>query len=131
EDHVVMETLPKLRQDASGLANIFLRSSTGGLVPLEALVKVVPGNLPLAVNHQGQFPAATVSFNLAPGVAFSEAQEAIEKTVAQMKMPASLRADFAGTARAATESKSSLWLLVLTAILAVYVVLGVLYESYV
>jgi multidrug efflux pump len=131
EYHVVMESMPKLQEDASGLENIFVRSSTGGLVPLTALVKQVPGNLPLAVNHQGQFPAATVSFNLAPGVAFSQAQDAIGKIVAALKMPASLRADYAGTARAATESKSSLWLLVLTAILAVYVVLGVLYESYV
>jgi multidrug efflux pump subunit AcrB len=113
------------------LDNIFLRSAAGGLVPLTALVREVPGTLPLAINHQGQFPAATVSFNLAPGVALGQAVDAIQAAERKLERPESLRADFAGTARAFSESVASLPLLILTALLAVYVVLGVLYESYV
>jgi hydrophobe/amphiphile efflux-1 (HAE1) family protein len=131
EYRVVMETMPKLQVQASDISSIFLRSSTGGLVPIDALTKPVPGNLPLAVDHQGQFPSATVSFNLSPGVALGQAVEAIHATEARLGMPPSLRADFAGTARAFSESAASLPLLILTALLAVYVVLGVLYESYV
>ncbi len=132
EYHVVLETIPSMQEDASGLSAIFVRSADGtSLVPLDTLTTPVPGVLPLAVNHQGQFPSSTISFNLAPGIALGQAVDALHKKESQLGMPDTLRADFAGTARAFGDSQSSLLLLVLTAILAVYVVLGVLYESYV
>jgi multidrug efflux pump len=132
EYHVVLETIPSMQEDASGLSAIFVRSADGtSLVPLDTLTTPVPGVLPLAVNHQGQFPSSTISFNLAPGIALGQAVDALHKKEGQLGMPDTLRADFAGTARAYGDSQSSLLLLVLTAILAVYVVLGILYESYV
>ncbi|MFT3839180.1 MAG: multidrug efflux RND transporter permease subunit [Myxococcaceae bacterium] len=131
EYRVVMETMPKLQADASGLESIYLRSAQGGLVPLDTLVHQVPGSLPLAINHQGQFPSGTVSFNLAPGIALSDAVEGVKHAQSQLGIPDSLRADFAGTARAYADQQGGLLWLILTALLAVYVVLGMLYESYV
>jgi hydrophobe/amphiphile efflux-1 (HAE1) family protein len=128
---VVMEVVPSLQEDARGLSHLYLRSASGGLVPLDALVTLKAGTLPLAVNHQGQFAATTLSFNLAPGVSLSQATEAIEKVKAEVGLPPGVRAAFTGTARAYGDSQSSQLVLILTALLAVYVVLGILYESYV
>jgi multidrug efflux pump len=101
------------------------------MVPLAAFSRFAPGNAPLAVNHQGQFTATTLSFNLPPGEALSDAVAAIERTMNEIGMPASIHGGFQGTARAFQQSVSTQPLLILAALVAVYIVLGVLYESYV
>ncbi len=128
---VVMEVKPSLQRSPDGLSDLYLRSADGGLVPFDAVTRVEHGVLPTSINHQGQFAATTISFNLAPGVSLGQATEAIDKVKAELNLPPSLRAAFVGTAQAYGESQSSQPLLILTALLAVYVVLGVLYESYV
>jgi hydrophobe/amphiphile efflux-1 (HAE1) family protein len=128
---VVMEVRPELQKDERGLAHLYLRSSGGGLVPLDALVTSRTGSLPLSVNHQGQFASVTLSFNLAPGVSLSQATVAIQKAKAELGLPGGVRAGFQGTAQAYGDSQSTQTLLILFALLVVYVVLGMLYESYV
>jgi multidrug efflux pump len=128
---VVMEVLPALQRDETGIRHLWLRSSTAGLVPLDALVSVGHGSLPLSVNHQGQLASATISFNLAPGVSLSRASSLIDRAKADVGLPASVHAGFSGTAQAYSEQRSSMGVLVIAALFAVYVVLGVLYESYV
>src|SRR6185503_3257744 len=98
--HVVMEVAPRFWQSPDTLKEIYVRSSTGAVVPLSAFTHFEESNTPLAVNHQGQFPSVTLSFNLAPGVALGEAVQAIETTERQMGLPASIRASFQGTAQA-------------------------------
>ncbi|MBL9039524.1 MAG: efflux RND transporter permease subunit, partial [Archangium sp.] len=128
---VVLETTPELQQGPEGLDALFVRTAAGGLVPMSQLGRVVPGSLPLAINHQGQFPALTLSFNLAPNVALGQAVEAIRRAESELGVPASVKAGFQGTAQAYADSLSSQPLLILMALLVVYIVLGVLYESYV
>ena len=101
------------------------------MVPLSAVARFAPGHTPLAVNHQGQFAAATISFNMAPGHALSEAQGEIEAAIRRIDMPATVRGQFAGTALTSQQAQSGLVLLIVAALLAVYIVLGVLYESYI
>jgi multidrug efflux pump len=101
------------------------------MVPLSAFAHFGPGNTPLAVNHQGLFVAATISFNLAPGVSLGEAQQRIEDAVARLDMPATIHGGFQGTARVFEQSLANEPVLIAAALIAVYVVLGVLYESYV
>jgi multidrug efflux pump subunit AcrB len=100
-------------------------------VPLSSFTRFVPGNTPLAVNHQGQFPSVTLSFNLAPGFSLGHAVRAIKNAEQQIGLPASIRASFQGTAQAFQASLSSQPLLILAALITVYIVLGVLYESYI
>jgi len=107
------------------------RSAAGGQVPLSALTRVETSTTPLAINHQGQFPAVTVSFNLASGVSLGEAVRAIDETRQELGLPASIQAGFQGTARAFEASLTSQPLLILAALVTVYIVLGVLYESYI
>jgi multidrug efflux pump subunit AcrB len=128
---VVMEVEPALLSDERGLSHLYLRGAQGGLVPLDALVQVRPGTLPLSVNHQGQFAAVTLSFNLSPGTSLSEVAPAIERAVREAHVPPSVTGGFQGTAQVFAATRSSQWLLIVTALLAVYVVLGILYESYV
>jgi hydrophobe/amphiphile efflux-1 (HAE1) family protein len=128
---VVLEVSPALQQGPEGLASLYVRARDGALVPLSLLGKVQTGSLPLAINHQGQFPSLTLSFNLAPNVALGQAVDAIHKVESELGMPASVKAGFQGTAQAFADSLSSQPLLILMALLAVYIVLGVLYESYV
>ena len=129
--HVVMEVEPQFWQSPEGLKHIYLRSTSGGVVPLSAVARYTPATAPLAVNHQGQFPSVTFSFNLAPGVALSDAVEAINETEASIGMPATIRGSFSGTAQAFQSSLASEPVLIAAALLAVYIVLGILYESYV
>jgi multidrug efflux pump len=129
--HVVMEVEPRYWQSPEGLKEIYLHSSSGGVVPLSAVAHYEPATAPLAVNHQGQFPAVTFSFNLAPGVALSDAVQAINQTEQSIGMPATIHGSFAGTAQAFQTSLASEPLLILAALLAVYIVLGILYESYI
>ena len=129
--HVVMEAAPSFWQQPDTLHDIHVLSSNGQMVPLSAFTSYKTGASALAVNHQGQFPAVTTSFNLAPGVSLGKAVETVEEATRQMGMPASIRGKFAGTAQAFQDSLKSQPLLILAALLAVYIVLGILYESYI
>jgi multidrug efflux pump len=129
--HVVMEVDPQYWQYPDTLRDIYVPSSNGYQVPLSAFTHYEPTTTALAVNHQGQFPAVTISFNLAPGVALGDAVKKIETATRQMGMPGSIQGIFAGTAQAFQESLANEPLLILAALATVYIVLGVLYESYI
>jgi multidrug efflux pump len=128
---VVLEVAPSVGADPSALDRIYVAGAGGQQVPLSTLVKTSETTVPLSVAHQGQFPATTVAFNLAPGVALGQATKAIERAAAEIGMPASIHGQFAGTAQAFKDSLSSEPFLLMTAILVVYIVLGMLYESYI
>ncbi len=131
--HVIMEVLPQLQKSPHALDHIYVKSPlTGQQVPLSTLVKwtTAPTTF-LSINHQGQFPAVTLSFNLAPGVALSDAVTAIEQAERQLGVPASLTGTFQGTAQAFQQSLASEPLLVLAAVVVIYLILGMLYESYI
>jgi multidrug efflux pump len=129
--HVVMEVAPQFQQTPEALQNIYLRSTAGTPVPLAAFTHYEASNTPLDVNHQGQVPSVTISFNLAPGVSLGQATQAIEEVQRSMGLPSSIQASFQGTAAAFKNSLSSEWILIITAFIAVYIVLGMLYESFV
>jgi multidrug efflux pump len=129
--HVVMEVEPRFWQRPETLGDIYLPSAKGGMVPLSAFSRYEPTQTALAVNHQAQFPAVTLTFNLAPGVALGDAVTAIGAAVRPLGLPASIQASFQGTAQIFQASLASEPWLIVAALLAVYVVLGVLYESYV
>ena len=126
---VVMEAAPAYWQSPEGLREVYLIGPQGAQVPLAAVARWEPAATPLAVNHQAQFPASTISFNLAEGVSLSQATSAIERAMAGLGAPAALLGSFQGTARAFQASLANQPLLVLAALVAVYIVLGVLYES--
>jgi multidrug efflux pump len=128
---VVLEAQPDFQLRPDDLKSIYLRSSGGGSVPLGAFTELRTGNTPLSVNHQGQFPVVTVSFNLAPRASLGEAVRAIEKSRQELGMPASIQTSFQGTAKAFRASLTNAPLLILAAIVTVYILLGVLYESYI
>ncbi len=128
---VVLAAKPDFQQDPSWLQTIYLRSATGGQVPLSAIAQTSETTGPLVISRQGQFPAVTVSFNLAPGVALGEAVSAVESATQQIGIPASIRGSFQGTAQAFKASLTNEPLLILAALVTVYIVLGVLYESYI
>jgi hydrophobic/amphiphilic exporter-1 (mainly G- bacteria), HAE1 family len=129
---VIMEVLPSQQEDLATLDKIFLKSSTGGEVPLSTFAKwsTTPVQ-PLAINHQGQFPATTISFNLAPGAALSQATDAIERIKNELKLPATVITSFQGNAQAFQDSLTSVPLLIVAALVVVYLILGILYESYI
>ncbi|HEU5408494.1 MAG TPA: efflux RND transporter permease subunit, partial [Nitrospira sp.] len=129
--HVVMEVAPQYWQNPSTLQEIYVRSQTGDQVPLSAVTRYEPTNTLLLVNHQGQFPGVTLSFNMTPGVSLGEAVEAIEKSMREIGLPAGIQGSFQGTARAFQASVQNQPLLILAALLTVYIVLGILYESYI
>ena len=128
---VVLETKPGFHQTPQDLSGIFLRSADGGSVPLAAFTRVEERSTPLAVNHQGQFPVVTVSFNLAPDASLGEAVKAVNKAKDDLRMPDSIQARFQGTASSFEGSLSNTPLLILAAVITVYILLGVLYESYI
>ena len=128
---VVLEVLPEFRIDPSMLDRVYLKSAAGGQVPLSTIAKVEQQATALAVNHQGQFPVVTVSFNLAPDVSLGAAVKAIEGVRRDLGMPPSIQAGFQGAARAFQASLANQGLLILAAIVTVYIVLGVLYESWI
>src|SRR5262249_31056005 len=113
------------------LKNIYVRSSTGQQVPLSAFTQFQPGAASLAISHQGQFPAVTLSFNLAPNASLGDAVNAINTAKQEVGLPASVQATFQGTAAAFLNSLANEPILILAAIVTVYIVLGVLYESYI
>jgi multidrug efflux pump len=128
---VVLELKPEMARTAEALAHLFVRTQAGAPVPLSAIVHAATTSAPLAISHQGQFPAVTVSFNLAPGESLGTAVREIQDAQARIGLPPSVRADFVGTAQAFQQSLASEPALVLAALLTVYIVLGVLYESYI
>ncbi|HZP94282.1 MAG TPA: efflux RND transporter permease subunit, partial [Burkholderiales bacterium] len=129
--HVVMEVAPQYWQSPDSLKSVYLSAAGGAQVPLSAVARYEPTNTPLGVNHQGQFAAATISFNLPLGVSLGEATDIINRTMAELGVPASVRGSFQGTARVFRDSLASQPWLILAALLTVYIVLGILYESYV
>ncbi|HEY7096046.1 MAG TPA: multidrug efflux RND transporter permease subunit [Terriglobales bacterium] len=129
--HVVMEVEPRFSKTPDALQGVYVRSSAGVPVPLAAFAHFSPGNTALAVNHQGQFPSVTLSFNLGPNVSLSEATVEIENAERAMGFPGTIHASFQGTAAAFQDSLKSQPLLILAALVTVYIVLGVLYESYI
>ena len=128
---VILEVRPQDQQDPRALDRIYLKSQAGESVPLSAIAHFEQGSSPLAISHQGQFPAGTISFNLAPGAALGDAVDAIRRTEAEIGLPPGVRPAFAGTAQAFQESLASEPILILAALVTVYIVLGVLYESYI
>ena len=129
--HVVMEVAPNYQQSTDTLQNTYVKSATGSMVPLSAFAHFGPANTSLAVNHQGQWPAVTISFNLAPNVSLGQATEAIVNAERSINFPATIHGSFQGTAAAFQDSLASEPVLIVTALLAVYIVLGILYESYI
>ncbi len=127
--HVVMEVAPQYAQSPLGMESIYVHPSGGGAVPLDAFLRTANSTSPLLVNHDGLFPAVTVSFNLAPGVPLEQATIAIEKLQQRLAMPRTVRGSFAGTAGDFKKSLIDQIVLVVMALLAVYIVLGILYES--
>src|SRR6185312_16555570 len=128
---VVLEVAPQFQSDPSALGRIFLTGTGGAQVPLGAVAHFTDKVEPLTVNHQGQFPAVTISFNLAPGASLGQAVDKIEALQARLRTPVTLDGSFQGTAQAFQSSLSSTPLLIAAAILVVYIVLGMLYESYI
>jgi multidrug efflux pump len=129
--HVVMEVAPQFQQTTEALQNIYLRSSSGSPIPLAAFTHFIPSNTPLAVNHQGQGPSVTISFNLSPGVSLGQATQAIQDAERTIGFPATIQASFQGTAAAFQDSLSNELTLIITALITVYIVLGMLYESFI
>jgi len=126
---VILEAPASMQQGPESIERIYVRGSGEALVPLGAIARATPGVLPLSVNHQGQFPAVTLSFNLAPGVSLGQAVEAIAAAERRIGLPAGVRANFRGTAQAFQDSLKTQPMLILAALIAVYLVLGMLYES--
>ena len=129
--HVVMEVDSAFRNSTDGIRGLYVKSSKGDLVPLSAFTHYETKNTALAVNHQGQFPAVTISFNLGEGIALGDAVTKIEAAVLQMGLPSDIHPTFQGNARAFQSSLASQPWLILAALVAVYIVLGILYESYI
>ena len=129
--HVVLEVTPEYQQDPEALKYIYVPSKFGKVVPLSAFSHYEPSNTSLSVNHQGIFPSITLSFNLAPGASLGPAVQHIEQARLQLGVPNSVHATFQGTAQAFQDSLSNQPVLIITALLAVYIVLGILYESYI
>ncbi|MCU1287672.1 MAG: acriflavine resistance protein [Acidobacteriales bacterium] len=127
--HVVLEVQPQFQFGPNALSDIYVNSSSGQQVPLSTLVNAVEKVAPLVVNHQGQFPSVTVSFNLLPGVAIGNAVAAIQQAEKQLGKPASLTTSFQGNAQAFQSSLSSTPVLIAAALVVIYIILGVLYES--
>jgi len=129
--HVVMEEAQQFQRDPTALSKIYVRSSTGAEIPLSLLTHMVTVRVPLTVNHQSLSPASTLSFNVSPGVSLSEATVAIENARQQIGMPSTVHGGFQGTAQAYQSSLSSQPILILLALVTVYIVLGILYESFI
>ena len=129
--HVVLEVAPRFQRNTQSLDEIYVKSSNGTEVPLSAFTHFEQRETSLAIDHQGQFPAVTVSFNIAPGKSIGDAVEAVNNAKASLNMPPSVQAEFEGTAKAFEASLTNEPLLILAALIVVYIVLGVLYESYI
>ncbi|MDE1986554.1 MAG: efflux RND transporter permease subunit [Alphaproteobacteria bacterium] len=131
EYQVIMELLPRYQVDASSLSRLYVTAANGALVPLTAVTKISATTTPLSINHLGQLPSATVSFDLKPGMALSDAVSTIDQVKRQIDLPDSVQTSFQGTAAAFQSSMSNVAELLVIAIMVVYIVLGILYESFV
>jgi hydrophobe/amphiphile efflux-1 (HAE1) family protein len=129
QHHVILEAEPEFQLDPSALGQIYVKSSSGKPVPLSAVAKFQESNANLEVDHQGQFPAVTISFNLAPGISLGEGTEIVQQAVQDLRMPSNVQGSFAGTAQVFQSSLSNMPILLAAALLTVYIVLGMLYES--
>ncbi len=129
--HVVLEVDPKFQESAAALDQLYVKSTTGAQAPLSAFTAFEPSTGTLSINHQGQFPAVTLSFNLAPGVALGDAVSLVNRAQAEVRLPASVSASFQGNAQAFHDSLVTVPLLILAALVSVYIVLGILYESFI
>ncbi len=129
--HVVMEVAPDYWQNPQILRTLYAKTPTGQSVPFASFTRFTPSATPLVVNHQGQFPSVTLSFNLPTGMALGDAVNAIHQAMLEIRVPAVIQGSFSGTAQAFQDSLANEWILILTALLAVYIVLGILYESYI
>jgi HAE1 family hydrophobic/amphiphilic exporter-1 len=131
--HVIMEAVPEIQSDPQSLDKLYIRSPvTGGLVPLATFASwTTRETQPISISHQGQFPAVTISFNLAPGESLGEAADAIKAATRELRLPASLQASIQGNAQAFQESLVTIPLLIVSAVFVVYLILGILYESYI
>jgi HAE1 family hydrophobic/amphiphilic exporter-1 len=128
---VILEVLPQYQRTPEALSKLYLRSGNNALVPLESVVRTRRQTGPLSINHFGQLPAVTVSFNLRPGYSLGQAAQLVDDTIREMRMPATIGASFQGTVREFQSSFANLSILLLIAILVIYIVLGVLYESFI
>src|SRR5215813_9952961 len=126
---IILETDPRYQRDPKDLSRVYVSGAGGVQVPLAAVTKIQPGLQPLVVNHQGQYPSATISFNLNADVSLQEATAAVDRAIAELHLPETLHAEYAGDARAYRQSIGTQPLLIVAALIAVYIVLGVLYES--
>jgi multidrug efflux pump subunit AcrB len=129
--HVVMEVDPRYQQTPDALQSVYVPSKSGVQVPLATFTHYEPANTPLAVNHQAQFPSVTFSFNLSEGISLGDATQIIEKAGRDINLPGTVHASFQGTAAAFQDSLANEPILILAALLTVYIVLGILYESYI
>jgi HAE1 family hydrophobic/amphiphilic exporter-1 len=130
EYYVIVELLPEFQNNPDKLSLLYVRSSTGKLVPLDTVAKLVPSVGPLMVNHLGQLPSVTISFNLKPGTALGDATKLVEREALRV-LPADIQGTFQGTAQAFQSSFTGMGLLLLAAILVIYIILGILYESFI
>jgi HAE1 family hydrophobic/amphiphilic exporter-1 len=128
---VILESKPEFQTNANALSNIFVKTANGVSVPLEAVTRIVPSVGPLQVNHSGNQPSVTISFNLAPGFSLGQAVDAIHEVEREARLPASITTGFQGTAAVFQESLKGQGILVLAAVFASYVILGILYESFI
>src|SRR5207244_3557691 len=126
-----LEVDPQFQTDPTKLQQLYIRSSSGRLVPLDALVTLTPGLGPLVVNHLGQLPAVTISFNTRPGVSLSDAVKQVEAVQRELRIPATLSATFQGAAQAFQDSLRGQGLLLLITVLVTYLILGILYERFI
>ena len=126
---VVLEVAPKFRRDPNDLSNVYVPGKSNAMVPLSAVAHVERGLTPLVINHQGQFPSTTISYNIREGVSIEDATRALSQAVAEMHMPDQIRTEFAGDVKAFQQSANAQLFLLLAALIAVYIVLGILYES--
>ncbi len=128
---VILELLPQYQQDANALSRLYVTAKDGTLVPLNAVTHISQGTMPLSINHLGQIPSVTISFDIAKGKALSDAVSAIDRLRAQIGVPATVQSSFQGTAQAFQSSTQNMGLLLLIAVITVYIILGILYESFI
>ena len=128
---VILEVLPEFRDSLDDVGSLYVRTNGGRSTPLASITRIQHTNVPLSINHQGQFPVVTVSFNVTPGTSLGQAVSAVEDVQRELQMPLSMQGSFQGSAEAFRNSLATTPLLILAALITVYIVLGVLYESYV
>src|SRR5208282_4590464 len=129
--HIILEVAPQYQQDVSALSRLYVHGAAAEMIPISQFAKLEPTPAAVSVNHQGQFPSVTLSFNLRPGVSLGQAVEMIEQAEKEIGKPATLQTSFQGTAQEFQSSLATQPILIATALFAVYVVLGVLYESFI